>query len=107
VAWFNDIVSLEKELRVGDVHNLVIVLRQEYHLSVQEAVAQAARLFNARMREYVELERRLPSLGVESDARLQRYLAGLRCWVRGNMDWSYESARYGKSRPRGAVERYG
>ncbi|HEX8705327.1 MAG TPA: hypothetical protein VF815_41225 [Myxococcaceae bacterium] len=107
VAWFNDIVSLEKELRAGDVHNLVVVLRQEYRLSVQEAVARAARLLNARMREYVELEQRLPSLGVERDARLQRYLTGLRCWVRGNMDWSYESGRYRQAQLKAAVERYG
>ncbi len=107
VAWFNDIVSLQKELRAGDVHNLVVVLQQEYQLSVQEAVAQAVRLLNARMREYVELERRLPSLGVESDALLQRYLTGLRCWVRGNVDWSYESGRYGQVRFKEAVERYG
>ena len=107
VSWFNDIVSLEKELRAGDVHNLVVVLRQEYQLSMQEAVVQAGRLLNARMKEYVELERRLPSLGVESDARLQRYLTGLRCWVRGNVDWSYESGRYGEAWLRGGVVRYG
>jgi hypothetical protein len=107
VAWFNDIVSLEKELRVGDVHNLVVVLRQEYQLGVHEAVAQAARLLNARMREYTELEQRLPSLGVESDSRLQRYLTGLRCWMRGNADWSYESGRYGQARLKEALERLG
>ncbi len=107
VSWFNDIVSLEKELRAGDVHNLVVVLRQEHQLSLEEAVARAVRLFNERMREYVELERRLPSLGMERDARLQRYLLGLRCWVRGNMDWSYESGRYGQARPEAVVARYG
>lgn len=107
VAWFNDIISLEKELRAGDVHNLVVVLRQEHALSLREAVDEAARIFNERMRDYVELEQRLPSLGVESDGRLQRYLTGLRCWVRGNMDWSYESGRYGHARPEGTVVRYG
>jgi 5-epi-alpha-selinene synthase len=107
VAWFNDIVSLEKELRAGDVHNLVVVLRQEHQLRLEEAVAQAVRLFNARMREYVELECTLPSLGVESDERVQRYLTGLRCWVRGNMDWSYESGRYGQARPEAAGVRCG
>jgi 5-epi-alpha-selinene synthase len=89
------------------VHNLVVVLRQEHALSLQEAVDEAARIFNARMRDYVELEQRLPSLGVEIDGRLQRYLTGLRCWVRGNMDWSYESGRYGQMRPEVAATRYG
>jgi 5-epi-alpha-selinene synthase len=102
VSWFNDIVSLEKELRVGDVHNLVIVLRHERQLSLPEAVAQASLLLNARMREYVELEQQLPSLSAECNAHLQPYLMGLRSWVRGNMDWSYESGRYGHERLAGA-----
>ncbi|MDY7227323.1 terpene synthase family protein [Hyalangium rubrum] len=94
VSWVNDMLSLEKEARAGDVHNLVIVLQHERGLSVQEAMDQAARLFNTRMREYVEIEQRMPSFGVETDVLLQRYLRGLRCWVRGNLDWSYESGRY-------------
>lgn len=99
VSWFNDIVSFEKEVRAGDVHNLVILLQHEYRLSPQAAVEQAARLFNARMREYVDLQQRLPSFGAEFDGPFQRYLLGLRSWIRGNMDWSYETGRYGQARP--------
>lgn len=99
VCWVNDMSSLEKELDAGDVHNLVIVLQHEQGLSLQGAVDHAASLFNSRMREYVELEQRLPSLGAAIDVPLQRYLLGLRCWVRGNIDWSYESGRYGVVRP--------
>jgi hypothetical protein len=99
VSWVNDMLSLDKEVRAGDVHNLVVVLQHEYGLSPQGAMDHAARLFNARMREYVELERKLPSYGLETDVALQRYLRGLRCWVRGNLDWSYESGRYGQILP--------
>jgi hypothetical protein len=99
VSWFNDIISLEKEVMAGDVHNLVVVLQHERGLNLQEAVNEAAQLFNDRMREYVELERGLPSFGPELDGQLQRYLKGLRCWVRGNMDWSYETGRYAKAHP--------
>jgi Terpene synthase family 2, C-terminal metal binding len=97
VAWFNDMVSLEKEVRAGDVHNLIIVLQHEHGLSAQAAMHMAGQLFSARMREYVELERRLQSSGVAICMPLQRYLRGLRCWVRGNMDWSYETGRYGRA----------
>jgi Terpene synthase family 2, C-terminal metal binding len=105
VCWVNDMLSLEKEARAGDVHNLVIVLQHEQGLSVQEAMNQAASLFNTRMREYVEFEQRLPSFGVELDVPLQRYLKGLRCWVRGNIDWSYESGRYEKTLSPSALTR--
>jgi hypothetical protein len=105
VCWVNDMSSLDKELRAGDVHNLVIVLQHEYGLSIQAAMEQAARLFNTRMREYVELEQRLPSFGAAIDEQVQRYLKGLRCWVRGNMDWSFETGRYGYVRPPPPLER--
>lgn len=105
VCWVNDMSSLEKERRAGDVHNLVIVLQHEHGLSIQAAMEQAGRLFNTRMREYVELEQRLPSFGAAIDVPLQRYLRGLRCWVRGNMDWSYESGRYGGTQPPPTLER--
>lgn len=94
VAWFNDMVSLEKEVRAGDVHNLILILRHEGGVSAQAAMERAARLFNARMREYVELEQHLLSSGAGVEEPLQRYLKGMRCWVRGNMDWSYETGRY-------------
>ncbi len=98
VAWFNDIVSLEKELRSNDVHNLVIILQHEYGLDLQAAVDRAGDLFNERMFAYIALEAQVPSFGAGIDTELSRYLAGLRYWVRGNIDWSYETGRYGQAR---------
>lgn len=96
VAWFNDIVSLEKEIKAGDIHNLVLVMQHERDLDLQESVDSASGLFNALIEAYMELEADTPSFGTEIDAELQRYLAGLRYWVRGNIDWSYETGRYGQ-----------
>lgn len=96
VAWFNDIVSLEKEIRSGDVHNLVLILQHEHQLDLQDAIDRAGALFNERMAAYIDLEAHVPSFGEAVDAELARYLAGLRYWVRGNIDWSYETGRYGQ-----------
>jgi 5-epi-alpha-selinene synthase len=97
VAWFNDIVSLEKEIKAGDIHNLVLVMQHEYQVDLQEAVNRASSLFNAMIEAYIELEADTPSFGEEVDVEVQRYLAGLRCWMRGNIDWSYETGRYGQA----------
>ena len=105
VCWVNDMTSLDKELRAGDVHNLVMVLQHEHGLSVQTAMDRAGRLFDSRMHEYAELEERLPSFGAAIDVQVQSYLRGLRSWVRGNMDWSFESGRYGCVRPPPSLER--
>ncbi len=94
ICWCNDLFSLEKELRHGDPANLVIALRAEYGLTLQAAVTRAAQMHDAEMRAFLELESRLPSFGAEADALLERYIAGLRSWIRGNFDWSQTTGRY-------------
>lgn len=96
-SWFNDILSLEKELQSGDIHNLVIVLQREKQISVQEAINMAAGFFNDRVSAYIELEASVAHFGGAVDADVERYLTGLRYWMKGNIDWSHESGRYGQT----------
>jgi hypothetical protein len=94
VCWANDIISLAKELQQGDVHNLVVVLRHEYQLVLTDAIYRAAALHDAQVREFLDLQRRLPSFGGAADAHLKRYVDILRFWMRGNLDWANSSGRY-------------
>ncbi|MBA3943952.1 MAG: hypothetical protein H0X37_05245 [Herpetosiphonaceae bacterium] len=94
VCWSNDILSLGKEMKMGDVHNLVLTLQHKYRLSLKEAIARAAALHDAEVRSFINMEQRLPSFGSVIDPELQRYLGMLRSWMRGNLDWSYTSYRY-------------
>jgi len=94
VCWANDIISLAKERSRGDVHNLVLVLRASRRLTTREAVAEAARMYEAEVRRFVRLERELPPFGPAIDANLRRYVSVLKSRMRGNLDWTYESARY-------------
>lgn len=93
-CWTNDIISLEKELRHGEVNNLVVVLHHAYGLTLQQAIDRAAEMHNAEVCAFVELETCLPSFGSEVDANLRRYVSALRARMRGVLDWSYESERY-------------
>jgi 5-epi-alpha-selinene synthase len=94
VCWANDIISLEKEVQRGDVHNLVLVLQQKLDLSLQEAVDRAAEMYDAEIQKFVELEPQLPSFGKAVDANLRTFVSVLRTRMRGNLDWSLESGRY-------------
>lgn len=94
VCWANDLFSLEKELKSGDVHNLVVVLSHAQGLTLPEAVERATEMHDAEVRGFLEAESRLPSFGAAVDVNLARYLAGLRARMRGNLDWSLESGRY-------------
>ena len=94
-CWMNDLVSFGKELQQDDVHNLVLTLRHKYHLTLQEAIERAAALHDVQVRAFIDLEQRLPVFGPVLDAHLRQYVDVLRSTIRGNMDWSYTTARYG------------
>lgn len=93
VCWSNDIISFAKESRHQDVHNLVATLLPT-QLTLQKAIDLATEMTNKEISAFIELEKQLPSFTPEIDADLQRYVAVLRSWMRGNLDWAYESERY-------------
>jgi 5-epi-alpha-selinene synthase len=103
VCWANDLASLEKELARGDVHNLVVVLASAEDLDLQEAVERVARMHDAEVREFIRLSSHLPSFGAAVDEQLGRYVAVLRARIRGNLDWSHETARYRRGTEREPV----
>lgn len=97
VCWSNDILSLEKELAHGDVHNLVIVLAAATGLTLEEAARRVVEMHNAEVRDFMALAPDLPSFGDSADRNLSRYLSVLEARMRGNLDWSLESGRYARA----------
>lgn len=94
VGWVNDVFSAVKELREGNMNNLVLVLRQAHEISFQEATNLAVEMCNDEVKAFLELEDRLPSFGDEEDVDLQKYVDVLRSWMRGHLDWYWETGRY-------------
>jgi hypothetical protein len=103
ISWANDIVSLDKERRQGDVHNLALILAHEQQLTLQAAVDQVAALHDAEVRGFIALAAQLPEFGPPIDADLRRYIAGMRFWMCANLDWSIGTARYQPVTARPAV----
>jgi 5-epi-alpha-selinene synthase len=98
ISWFNDIISLQKELSNNDVHNLVIVIQNEYQCTLQEAMDRAIEMHNIEMKNFLELESlvrsKYCSTTNHSAVEISRYIDGLHSCIRGNVDWSHESGRY-------------
>jgi 5-epi-alpha-selinene synthase len=92
--YANDIISVAKEMREGNLHNLVLLLQHSYQISLQEAINRATELHDAEVRNFIELAAQLPSFGAEIDADLQRYILNLRFWVGGLLDWYQVTERY-------------
>ncbi len=94
VCWSNDIFSSPKELARHDMHNLVLILQRRDGLSLQGAVDRVAMLTARQVRRFIALEALLPRFGGPLDADVRCFIGVLRAWMRGNLDWSYESGRY-------------
>ncbi|MGE7773540.1 terpene synthase family protein [Chitinophaga sp. NPDC101104] len=95
VCWANDLFSFDKERRQGDVHNLVVVLKEERSLTLESAVAEAARMHDEEVRRFIMLSESIPNFGEEVNDELQRYVGVLKAWMRANLDWSFgDTARY-------------
>ncbi|WP_324192478.1 terpene synthase family protein [Nocardia transvalensis] len=94
VCWTNDVYSLEKERSLGEVHNLVLVVEHHRGLGTDEALERVCAAISAQTRLFLDLERELLATFPEHAGVLDPYLAGMRTWMRGNLDWSSRSKRY-------------
>jgi hypothetical protein len=94
VCWVNDLYSLRRDLTRGDMHNMVVVVQQARHCSLQEAINHVCTMVETDTRLFVETEQLLPSFSPRIDQEVRKYLIDLRGWMRGNLDFSRETPRY-------------
>jgi hypothetical protein len=94
VVWTNDVYSLEKERSVGEVHNLVHVVEHHRGLDRPTALAQVCAAIEAETQHYLASELELLRDCPRHTDVLVPYLAGMRSWMRGNLDWSAGTKRY-------------
>ncbi|KAL7948162.1 isoprenoid synthase domain-containing protein [Trichoderma barbatum] len=93
VAISNDILSYRKEQAEGVPHNMVAVCRLN-GMSAQKAFDKVGELLEGRYRRWDRAEARVPSWGREADVQVQKYIEGIKCVVRANLNWSFKSERY-------------
>ena len=65
----------------------------ERKVDLQAAVNILTDMLAARVQEYAELKKKLPSFGAEIDARLAVYHENLEHFVQGTVVWYYNSPR--------------
>lgn len=95
VSWHNDLYSLEKERRVGDVHNLVCILQQERSIPADDANRLAFRFCDDEVRRFLAIERSLPTFGAQLDGAAHAYVDAMKTFVGGALAWAQEAHRYG------------
>jgi hypothetical protein len=94
VCWTNDVFSLDKERALGEVHNLVYVMQYHHGWDRATALERACAAIADRIVDFRRAEARLLAGRPEHAEMLTRYTAGMRSWMRGNVDWSSRTRRY-------------
>ncbi len=94
VGWTNDLYSLDKETSMGEHHNLVAVIQHKRALSRAEAIESVTHLIGERVRDFLREEPAVHAAWPTCSAEVSGYLAGMRSWMRGNLDWSATTRRY-------------
>jgi hypothetical protein len=96
VCWVNDLVSFNKEQRINEPHNLVLLLQVEQGFSPYDAIREVTEVCNETIRHFIFLERKLLLSLKEPCESLYHFTQGLRSWIRGNLDWClFDTERYG------------
>jgi hypothetical protein len=92
ISNHHDILSGLRELSREVPMNLPAVIAREQGLPMAEAFAHVGDLANADTRSFVDMTERL--LADEADPSVEKYVDGLKAWIRGNLDWSLTTGRY-------------
>lgn len=85
----NDIMSLRKELRLGDVHNLVICIREQKQISLEEAIDEVKRMHDYELKQYLKLEQELLK-----EKEVKQFIKGLQSSISGYYEWCLDTGRY-------------
>lgn len=94
ICWFNDIVSLEKELRAGDMHNYAVVIHHQRGVSLADAVDMVVYFHNREVASFEREQLRRRTVVNATNLIEDQYVDALALWIRANYDWSLATIRY-------------
>lgn len=96
MAIQNDFASLSKELAVDtETLNIVMVLRHQYRISLEEACAEGMRIHDEYVQEFADLQANLPDFG-PLQQQVEKYIHYMSLMISGLGAWYCygSSARY-------------
>jgi len=95
IAWQNDFHSLRKEIGLAsEVFNLILVVQNEYNISLEEACAEAKRIHDADVTEFVALHETLPDFGIYQQ-QVYDYVTSMGTAIQGvNSHCLIDTSRY-------------
>ncbi|PWN71957.1 hypothetical protein C1631_004900 [Chryseobacterium phosphatilyticum] len=96
MAIQNDFASIEKEWGIDtEIMNIILVVKNQYNISVEEAIVEAVNIHDSYVREFVELQNSLPDFGGEQKY-VARFVHNMALMISGLGAWYHKghSTRY-------------
>ncbi|QJB30459.1 hypothetical protein HF329_03740 [Chitinophaga oryzae] len=93
ISWCHDYYSAKRELAAGQMMNLVLVIRQAYQCSLEDAYAEAARIHIETVKTFLQLKENPPDFG-PYNGLFREYAGHLLHMCKGNHLWHLHSGRY-------------
>nr|WNY22658.1 TS-2 [Laurencia subopposita] len=101
ISYSNDIIGFHKERKETSLNNLIKVMAKNNQQSFEDALEGALKSTNQLVDAFLNLEKMVHihglSLHVGRDrlnGDILKYIEVLKYWMRGSLDWHFESARY-------------
>ncbi|KAI0200937.1 terpene synthase [Astrocystis sublimbata] len=98
VILLNDVLSLQKEFRVSQLENIVLLFMNTYSMSLHDAVGKVLDLIRDHYAICEAAEKRLPWSATDEklNADIREYIRGCQRLATGTAHWSYSCERYFK-----------
>ncbi|QJB31465.1 hypothetical protein HF329_09185 [Chitinophaga oryzae] len=94
VSWSNDVYSLKKELEDHEAMNLVLVIKEEFNCSTEEAIDRAVDIHERDLSAFLELSNNLPGNYGPYGAAVRRYVDAIGLLLSGHIEWYDHTLRY-------------
>jgi 5-epi-alpha-selinene synthase len=103
VAFTNDLFSYAKEVvKFESPNNLVHVIMAGDRVDLEEAASRVVDTIHRKIVQFIDVKDDLMATALPPG--VDRYVAGLESWMRGNLVWSLETGRYTPDAPAHGID---
>lgn len=95
ICWLNDIISADKEKNEAVNNYIVMLLASNKEQTLEKAAEDAINRTNQECEAFLQIEAQLRATGIlDNNEDVFNYIEILKYWMRGSLDWHFQSDRY-------------
>lgn len=92
--WTNDILSLDKEIKDDEVHNLVISIQKQNGNTIEESLKQTKKIMELEIDNFYRIKDKIFRFNKPFDSNIIKFISRLETAIRGHYEWSIRTKRF-------------